>query len=521
MHAILLQQLLVLGAAGGVTEVVVYPDRAQVVRTAQVACGPRAQVTFSEVSPAADAGSFRARTSLGTVEGLRSVERSRDQAFAPKFRELDEQLRQLGREIDAQRDVQSRAANLSRVAQQLSEVSLQFINRELVDQPGSSRTWSAAFDTALTHRLRAAATSQDATAKIRALSQRLSDLQRRRQLLAGTPARKDFTVDVLVSCPSGSKATVQLTYLVGGASWEPAYEARAVEGAVELTTYATVRQSTGEPWENARLILSTAVPRQNATPPEVQPLKVWADERKEEKKVLVRRDELTQHAEAPGGGEAAEGEGRMLAEEQGLSVQLKVPEAVDVPADNSPVRMAVATHRLKASTTLRTAPKLQPFVFRVAELVNTAPFPLLAGPLDAFHRGGFIGRYPLERIPQGGKFSLTFGVDEGLKVERRVVQEVQRDQGFLGSTRRFNYAYLIDIANYRNAPEEVEVSEHIPVSELDDVRVEVEPSTSKGYELKKDDGILTWKVRLGRGEKKTLQLHFHVDVPATYDTGSL
>src|SRR5688572_2730734 len=187
----LLPQLLAASAtASSVTEVVVYPDRAQVVRTAQVACGPRAQVTFTEVSPAADPGSFRARTSAGTVEGLRSVERSRDQAFAPRFRELDEQLRQLGREIDAQRDVQARAANLSRVAHQLSEVSLQFINRELVDQPGSSRTWSTAFDTALTHRLRAATTSQDATGRIRALGQRLSDLQRRRQLLAGTPDRK-------------------------------------------------------------------------------------------------------------------------------------------------------------------------------------------------------------------------------------------------------------------------------------------------------------------------------------------
>lgn len=520
MHALLLQ-LVVLGAASGVTEVVVYPDRAQVVRTAQVACAPRAQVTFSEVSPAADPGSFRARTSAGTVEGLRSVERSRDQAFAPKFRELDEQIRQLGREIDAQRDTTSRAASLSLLAHKLSEISAQFINRELVDQPGNARTWSSALDTALTHRLKAASTLQEATAKTRGLNQRLSDLQRRRQLLAGTPARKDFTVDVLVACPSGNKATVQLTYLVGGASWEPAYEARATENAVELTTYATVRQSTGEAWDNARLTLSTAVPRQNATPPEVQPLKVWADERKEEKKVLVRRDEAIQHAEAPGGGELAEGQGRFLAEEQGLSVQLKVPEAVDVPADNSPVRMAVATHKLKASALLRAVPKLQPFVFRVAELVNTAPFPLLEGPLDAFYRGGYIGRYPLERVPQGGKFSLTFGVDEGFKIERRIGQEVQRDQGFLGSTRRFKYFYLIDLANYRGASEEVEVSEHIPVSELDDVRVEVEADTTKGYELKKDDGLLVWKVKLPRGDKRTLKLLFHVDVPSSYDTGGL
>ena len=38
-------------------------------------------------------------------------------------------------------------------------------------------------------------------------------------------------------------------------------------GAVELTTYATVQQATGEDWTGLRLTLSTALPLANATPP--------------------------------------------------------------------------------------------------------------------------------------------------------------------------------------------------------------------------------------------------------------
>ncbi|HVE87778.1 MAG TPA: mucoidy inhibitor MuiA family protein, partial [Myxococcales bacterium] len=362
--------LLTLSASGPVTDVVVFPDRAEVVRTAQVPCGPRAQVTFTDVSPAADPQSFRARTSAGTVEGLRSVEHTREQAFAPKLRELEQQLLDLGRQIQAQQDVQARAAVQARVGGQLNDTTVQFINRELIDQPGNAKTWIQAMDAALAARLKAAAQAQEAAAKIRALEQKRSDLQRRQQMLQSTPQRHDFQVEVLVSCGSGT-ATVQLHYLVGGASWEPSYEARAGEGgAVELTTLASVSQSTGEAWSGARLSLSTAVPRQNATPPEIQPLKVYVEERQEQKKVLVRRDEQAEHAEAPGGGQAAEGRGRLAAEEQGLSVQLKVPEAVDVPADGSPVRLTVATHTLKAQWSMRAVPKLQPYVFRVAELVN-------------------------------------------------------------------------------------------------------------------------------------------------------
>ena len=48
-------------SAGSVSEVVVFPDRALVARSASVACGPRAQVSFTEVSPAADPSVVRLR----------------------------------------------------------------------------------------------------------------------------------------------------------------------------------------------------------------------------------------------------------------------------------------------------------------------------------------------------------------------------------------------------------------------------------------------------------------------------
>jgi len=516
--ALLLPPLL---AAGQVSEVVVFPDRAQVIRSAQVACGPRAQVSFTEVSPAADPQSFRARSSAGTVEGLRYVERTREQAFAPKLRELEQQLLELNRQIQAQRDVQERANDQTKVAAQLSETTVQFVNRELVEQPGNAKTWIQAFDSSQAARVKAAQQAQEAGAKLRTLGQKRADLMRRQQLLQATPQRHDYTVDVLVSCPSGT-ATVQLSYLVGGASWQPSYELRSGEsGSVELTTLAAVSQATGEAWTGARLTLSTAVPRQNATPPEIQPLKVYAEERAEQKKVLVRRDEAAEHAQAPGGGEAAGGRGRLSAEEQGLSVQLKVPEAVDVPADGSPVRLQVATHTLKAQWSNRAVPKLQPYVFRVAEMVNTAPFPLLPGPLSVFHHGGFIGTVPLERVPQGGKMTVTFGAEDGFKVKRLPVKEVQKDTGFLGTTRRFNYAYRLELTSYRPGTEELQVQEHIPVSELDDVHVEIDPKTTAGYELEKSDGILTWKLKMPRGEMKTVDLVFHVDVPSSYDNGNL
>src|SRR5260221_11632135 len=87
-----------------VSEVVVYPDRAQVTRTVSIACGPRALATFTGIPPAADASTFRARASGGTIEGLRSEERTRAETFAVEVKDLDAKIRKLEGEVRVQRD---------------------------------------------------------------------------------------------------------------------------------------------------------------------------------------------------------------------------------------------------------------------------------------------------------------------------------------------------------------------------------------------------------------------------------
>ena len=515
-----------------ISQVVVYPDRAQVTRTVELPCGPRAIASFTGIPPSADAASFRARTNLGAIEGLRSEARTREESFAGEVKDLDGAIRKLEGEAAVLRDAQARGEGAGRRATQYGEVALALLGREMSDGPPNVKAWEQAWGSTLAARLRAAADSVDTAAKLRDLEVRLGELRRRRQRLGNAAARRELAAEVLVSCPSGKQAEVELTYLVGGAAWEPAYEARADEsgGAVELSAYATVSQTTGESWQQAKVILSTAVPRQNATPPELQPLSVWAEERAKERKVLVRREEEVAHAETgkqDEGGKDSDGR-RMGVAAQGLSVQLVVPGPSDVAGDGTPARLFIARTRIKAQFAFRTAPRAMPFVFRVADLTNSAPFPLLPGALDAFRRGGLTGRYPLARIAEGQRFHLTFGIEEGLRVKRTVVEEVKRDSGLLGNDRRFRFAYRFEVESYLGRPETVELADQIPLSELDDVKVVVDltaagnrPATSPGYDTRGDDGILTWRLPLKPGEKRTVDLAFHVDVPASYDSGGL
>jgi uncharacterized protein (TIGR02231 family) len=442
---------------------------------------------------------------------------------------LDGELRKLGVQARALRDAIDRAARASQLAGGLEGVAVALVSRELTDAAPNTKAWGAAFDADLAAREKAAAADGDARAKLRELERSMEDLRRKRVRLQAQSARRERTVEVVVACPAGARAVdVALTYLVGGASWSPAYEARADEAGsiVELRTFATVRQSTGEDWKGAKIILSTAVPRQDATPPEIAPLRLWAEERKPERKVIVRRDERYEHAEATGSSSTSTPSGgapgpSLKAVAQGLSVQLEVPDPSDVPGDNSPARLFVGKAALKARFTLRAAPKLAPFAFRVADCTNSAPYPLLAGPLDAYRGAGLAARYPIERTAEGAPLHLTFGIDESVRVKRVVVEEIQRDKGFFGTTRRFRFGYRFEIQSYLARAAELEVQDHVPVSELDDVKVAFDAPTSDGYRAGADDGIVTWRLQLKPGEKRVVALAFHVDVPSSYDTGAM
>lgn len=511
--------LLVLASTTVPDQVVVFPDRAQVTRSTQINCGARVPVTFENIPPAAAQDSFRARVSGGSIDGMRAELVSREKEFGAKASALTSQLEALDAEVEGVNDAIARAQAQQRTGQKYTEVAVQLVSKELADKP-DPKAWSQAFDSALSSSLSAAKQLAELSSKLRALQVKQEELRRQLDEVRVATTKKSWTVEVLASCPSGKNAELALTYLVGGTSWTPEYEARALENEVEFSTWATVQQSTGEDWSQVELILSTAVPSQNATPPELKVLRLSAYDKGPEKKVLVRRDEYVERAQSststPHGGE-----GQAVVREQGLSVQLAVPEKSKVTGDGAPIRLFVGKSKFKAMFELSAAPRAVPVAFRVARLNNQGSWPLLPGRVDAFRNTGLVGRYFLDRVPQGGAFTLTFGIEDSVRVKRTIIDEVKRDTGLFNGNKRFTYSYSFEVANYGKQALTVTLAEQLPVSELSDVVVAVGETTTAGYALDKQDGIAKWALPLKAGEKKTVNLSFRVDVPNSYETGGL
>lgn len=108
-----------------------------------------------------------------------------------------------------------------------------------------------------------------------------------------------------------------------------------------------------------------------------------------------------------------------------------------------------------------------------------------------------------------------------MRVSRTVLQEVQRAEGLFQDRMRFQYAYRFTLQNPGGRAEVVDVSDHLPVSELTDVVVELDGDTTPGFARRREEGILSWTLKLPPASQREVVLHFHVDVPRSYDLSGL
>jgi uncharacterized protein (TIGR02231 family) len=306
---------------------------------------------------------------------------------------------------------------------------------------------------------------------------------------------------------------------VTGAGWSPMYDVDARDGgkSVTLSTYASVRQSTSEDWRQVRLTLTTADSTIQATPPQLIPLDVRAQPRDPPRRQAVSRAEAVPVADQIAAAAAA-AEAALPASDQGLSVRLAPPVPADVPGDGTTVRILAASLALPGRPLLRAIPRASEGVYRVVELANRAPFPLLPGPMKVFRDGSFAGSQPLGRVvPRGATLAVSLGLEERVAIRRIVLQEIAETAGLFRGLRQHRFAYRFELESHLDRPATVELVDHLPVSQLDDIRVVIDPRRSRGWTTDPQHGLSRRPTPLAPRGKAAVELAFRIDVPRAYD----
>lgn len=356
------------------------------------------------------------------------------------------------------------------------------------------------------------------------------ELSAREKALAaagGAPPVERFAL-VTIAVPQGGKVPVALTYLVGNATWKPAYTVRGdpAAGALKIEFDAVVKQATGEDWKDVALVLSTAQPTRAANPSDIGPIYVDAFDPKEQRAVSSAAPRMDLGAPPPAG-EAAfadddSGNGAMSRKRgaaieslsndaaiggSGAAVEYRLPRAFSAPSDaNGERRTRVANIDGKPVFTLVARPVAETDVFLRARLMNESGFILLPGQARVYLGSDSIGTAALGEIAVGGEIELWFGKEPGVTVKREIVSKKASESGVFSKSKGVDREYRVSLTNTLARPVEVELWDRAPVSRNEQVKVEltaIAPALATDAKYLKDErpqGLLKWMLPLSARE---------------------
>jgi uncharacterized protein (TIGR02231 family) len=359
------------------------------------------------------------------------------------------------------------------------------------------------------------------------------ELEAAEQRLADAEERADCSVAVTevtatVEASAATRAEVELSYHVPGASWRPLYDL-ALDGERLAVTYlAEVAQQTGEDWPAVELVLSTTRRGVHQTLPELDPWYIGrarpvprplaAGRPMAFEGAVARpgaRAPMAAAADVPGAPEADLEEAAVLAaeaDESGAGLTYRSARPLAVPADGGPHHTMIARFGLDAALDHLAVPVLAPEAYLRATVTNSSPLLLLPGPARVFHDTQFVGETSLETVAAGEEFELQLGVDDQIRVERELRRR-STSKAVIGGTRTIDIAYEITVENHRTNQARVSVHDHIPVSTDGDIKVRLR-ETSPNPAEQNDLGELTWELSLDGGQAATIRHRFTVEHPA-------
>lgn len=512
-------------ATPAVEQVVVFADRAEVTRRGSARCqNDVAAVAFPGLPAALDVRTLRAQGSdkasaIGVTSRVVPLEQDAD----ARVRELQEAIRKLEQQLAALADRRSVLGNRERALGGYTGYFLDLWSEDMRAARPDTRRWGDTLDRVRRERTARVDSELAIATEERALRRQL-DVQQRRLAAYGQRGLAEVrNAEVAVACGGQPEVQVRLSYVVGGATWHPEYDlrftgkgkARTGDGQALLTVSAVIQQATGEDWQQARVLLSTARPRLGSEAP--KPAQLWIDGGEASKqKVLVQGTERREQLKAGATGSTAQARGAEL-DDRGQSFVLTLPHRISVLADGRPYWFPVDVVNAKATAALVTVPKLSPYVYQVVKLNNPASYPLLPGVVHAYRHGTYVGDTATEYRAAGEPLELSLGIDEEFKVERIELLDRARTSGLLIQNKNLEQGYRVQLTSKASERASIEVRERIPLSKVDEVKVELDRGkTTARYNLDAHRGFVTWNISVDPGKTGAVELHYAIRLPDSW-----
>jgi uncharacterized protein (TIGR02231 family) len=333
------------------------------------------------------------------------------------------------------------------------------------------------------------------------------------------PSDKSKSIEFYLISPDDNKEiTLAFSYIVNNAGWDPLYEVRADSEAshINMNYFATITQSTGEDWTDVDVEISTAMPLDSEAPAELTAWNVDVYQPRALSRLSsMMREETTMpksamEEDAPEVDETKPFEETQVQPET-TSFSFIIPRKVSIPSDSQPHRVMIASSKKEAVFSYYAIPKLSKYAYLRADFKNPFAFPLLPGRINIFLDGRLVSTSSSEgTIPPEEDINLSLGIDEAIKIERKLQKKFTEYAGVISKDTKVNYEYASEFVNAKEKAVTITVNDNFPVSRNEKIKVDLLAPKKEEVEIS-DEGVITWKLKLAPGEKKDLALRFRVE----------
>ena len=513
-----------------ISEISVYTDSALINRVTHLELDKGTYTAiFSNIIPEVDENSLRVSaegTAIIKLFGAQVKREYLEEVPSERIQQLKEEIQRLEDEITRRQNLESILMEKKKFLNSITLFSNTQIPQDLITsmpQISDLENILSFLDTELKDIY---AQALDCELEIRDLNNKLETLERELSQVSGVQSKLKRSIMVELEVLKEGTADLKVSYLVGGASWNPIYDARAnfEKSEVELVSYGVIKQVTGEDWLEVDCTLSTAKPRIGGNMPYIASwfLRPYQPEVMRDKVSAVPAPVYQTEAfkkEAGALEERAESEMEYAtAEEKGIAIIYNLPSKVSVKSDKSEHKFPVSSQILSAKFEYSSYPRVSPFAYLGSRVTNSKGLQLLAGRVNIFLEGDFVGFSSIGNIAPSEEFELYLGIDENVKVKRELLEKKVDETliaGIPSRTKKTTFKYKFTIENYKPKKIKVKLFEAIPVSEDDRIKIKIdeislEPSL-KDWEDRK--GIWLWELELESQQKQEIFYAFTVDHP--------
>jgi uncharacterized protein (TIGR02231 family) len=513
-------------ATSAVDAVTVYPDGASVTRTitADVPAGDNTLV-IRDFPLTLDPSSLRVEGGAGTRLTIGAIDTKPPRAAPPvNLPELDKRIEALKDERANLQGAIAAATARRKFAERFAEASPAGIGEKGEARPIAD--WRAAFAAVADEVASADTAIRDAERKQRDIDRELARRESDRAIKP--PSRLEVRIDL--ASVAATRATLRVTYAVRAARWTPLYDVRLDTGAkdrkpaLELVRRAEIIQTTGEDWSDVALSVSTVRSARGSKAPELNPLVVQYPPAARPAPASAAMDNLRQDTRSramaktlePAAEREKADEQQAVAEVGGFQVVFKIPGRVSVGASEGAKNLRISTATIAPDLAVRSVPVIDPTAFLEASFTQNEDAPLLPGRIAIYRDGVFVGRGHMTAAGKDEPVRLGFGADDKVKIERAVVKRNEGSAGLIVTTSKTDErAFKTIIRNGHDFPIRIAIEDQLPVSENEDIQVEMLPSTTPptATNLRDRRGVLEWAFEAKANEVRDIGFAWRIRWP--------